>query len=293
MSKPEKTIQIVLGASGQVGSGVVDWLIEKKQPVKGVIRNPEKADKLQKKGVEIAIADAFDLVALQTAFKDGTTIFVLMPETPITDDVIGDTRAILENYRKAIESSSIKKIVGLSSYGAQHASGTGNLILSYMLEQAFVGLPVQQIFVRPAYYYSNWLPYLPIAKEQGVLPTFFPTDLKIPMISPHDVAHFVAQVMTKPVEGVVIYELEGPAHYSSEEVAQTLGQILNKDVKAEQIPRERWKETLQQAGFSVDAMKNLIEMTEAVINGLARPEKKETTSFTAQTTLEQYMKGLV
>ncbi|WPP48564.1 NmrA family NAD(P)-binding protein [Catalinimonas niigatensis] len=289
MNTLEKNMHIVLGASGQVGSGVVDWLIRQKQPVKGVIRNPEKATELQEKGAKTAIADAFDQAALQTALKDGTTIFVLTPETLITDDIIGDTKTILENYRKAVESSSIKKIVGLSSYGAQHASGTGNLMLSYMLEHAFVGLPVQQIFVRPAYYYSNFLPYLPVVKAEGILPTFFPVDLKLPMISPQDVAHFVAEAMTKTVEGVAIYELEGPTHYSPEDVAQTLGQVLNKDVKAEQIPRQRWKETLQQAGFYVDAMKNLMEMTEAVISGLARPEKKETIAVTGRTTLEQYM----
>jgi uncharacterized protein YbjT (DUF2867 family) len=285
-------MHIILGASGQVGSGIIDQLIREKKPVKGVIRNPEKARELRKKGAELAIADAFDLAALQAAFKGGTTVFVFTPESIHSEDLIGDTKVILENYRKAIESSPIKKIVGLSSCGAQHTSGTGNLKQSYMLEHAFMGMSVQQVFIRPAYYYSNWLPYLPTVKEQGVLPTFFPSDLKIPMVSPHDVAQFVAGVMGKPVEGAAIYELEGPGDYSSNDVAQTLGQVLDREVKAEQIPREGWEEALQQAGFSADVMKNFIEMTEAVISGLAKPERKGTIAVRAQTTLKQYMEAL-
>lgn len=161
--------------------------------------------------------------------------------------------------------------------------------MSFMLEQAFVGLKVQQIFVRPAYYYSNWLPYLTTVKEQGLLPTFYPVDLKIPMLSPLDVAEFVAEVLVKPIEDSPIYELESPEWYSSQDVADTLGNVLGRKVGVHQMPREDWEDQLKKIGFTKDAAKNFIEMTEAVIAGKAMPEYGDKILVKTKTTLKQYL----
>src|SRR3989337_2410684 len=131
---------------------------------------------------------------------------------------MGDTKTMLDNYKKAIEGSQIKKIVGLSSMGAQHETNSGTLKMSYMLEHNFAELEVQKIFVRPAYYYSNWMESLSAIQDEGILPTFFPVDLKIPMVSPLDVAKFLAELMSNPVEGEPIFEVEGPTWYSSKEI---------------------------------------------------------------------------
>src|SRR5205085_2096364 len=103
----------------------------------------------------------------------------------------------------------------------------------------FTDLETQTVFVRPAYYLSNWLRYLPVVEEQGILPTFYPVDLKIPMLSPLDVAAFIADLMAKPIEGSPIYELEGPDWYSSDDVAATLSTVLKRPVEAHQTPRDQ------------------------------------------------------
>lgn len=284
-------MNIILGASGQVGSALAENLIGKDKPVCAVIRNKKKAGDLEDKGIEVRIADYFDEKALTNAVQGGDLIFVLTPETEKSDDILGDTKTLLESYKSAIESSTIKKVVGLSSIGAQHPSDTGNLQMSYMLEHAFSEMPVQQIFVRPAYYYSNWLSYLPAVKEQGVLPTFFPTDLEISMVSPIDVAECIADIIVKNIDGSQIYELEGPKAYRPIDVAKTFEEILGRTVEAQEIPRTKWKETLQQIGFTEDAAQNLIEMTEAVIDGRAKPEGKGAKRIELSTTLKQYFKG--
>lgn len=286
-------MNIILGASGQVGSAIADNLIKNNKPVRGVIRDPEKANDLENKGIEVRIADYFDLEALKKAVKDGELIFVLTPETASSEDVLGDTRTLLNNYRRAIESSEIRKIIGLSSIGAQHKKGTGNLRMSYMLEHAFGKMPIPQVFIRPAYYYSNWLMYLSAVQEQGMLPTFFPVNHKIPMISPMDVADFIADKIRNGIDKSAIYEVVGPESPSPKDVANIFGGILNSDVKAQQVPRERWKETLQQAGFTNDASQNLIEMTDAVINGYTTPEGKGSNPITLQTTLKQYLQEII
>src|SRR5690554_4285456 len=139
-------MNIILGATGQIGSAIVDDLIEKGLPTRAVFRNEEKADELRNKGVEVAIADYFDLDALNEAVKDGDLIFLLTPETVTSDDVLGDTEKLLDNYCKAIEHSGIRSVIGLSSIGAQFNKGTGNLLMSNMLERKIAELNIHKVF---------------------------------------------------------------------------------------------------------------------------------------------------
>ncbi len=277
----------VLGASGQVGGAIVAHLLEQKTDVKAVVHSEDKADDLKKKGAQVAIADAFDAAALKSAFADAETVFVLTPETGKSNDVIGDTEKILANYRAAVAANpSVKYVVGLSSMGAQHP--VGNLKMSSLLERAFDGLAAQTVFVRPAYYYSNWQPYGEAVKKDGVLPTFYPVDLQIPMISPLDVAAFIAGVLLHPKESAPLIELIGPEKLSSADVARAFGDVLKRDVKAQEIPKEKWDDQLKQMGFTDDATKNFNAMTETVISENTDPEGTGEV-VALQTTLTEYL----
>lgn len=279
---------IILGASGNVGATVVDRLLQNDLPVKGVTRSRQHAGVLQKKGAKAAIADAKDLPALQEAFADGTVLFAITAETFKEKDVLGETQEVLQNYRAAVEAAGIEKVVGLSSVGAQYNEGTGNLLMSHMLEHAFDGLPVRKIFIRPSYYFSNWLMYLPVVKEKGILPTFFPPEMRIAMMSPQDVAEIAANILAEDQSEDKIYELEGPQEYSSIDVAQAFSGALGMEVKVQQIPREQWEETLRQQEFSEDAIKNFVDMTEAVVSGKIVREGKEL--IKGDTALETYIR---
>lgn len=260
-------MNLILGATGQVGSILVANLLKKGQPVRAVIRNSVKAPDLISKGVEVYVADYFDGAALKKAFQGGSSVFLLTPENPECVDFINESRTIINNYREAIRSAKITNIIGLSSGGAQHESGTGNLVASYLLEHAFSGLEIEQTFVRPAYYFSNWMGYLELVKEHGILPTFFPPEMKLPMIAPADVAAFSAKLMSDDTPRERIYEITGPYAYSSSEIAQIFEAALNRSVTVQQMLPEDWESTLLQAGFTKDGAHNLMLMTKAVIDG--------------------------
>jgi uncharacterized protein YbjT (DUF2867 family) len=284
-------MDIILGATGQIGSMLVDNLIKRGQSVRAVVRNGSKAEGLRSKGIEISIADYFDVEALKKAFQGGSLAFLLTPENPESQDFISETKTIINNYREAILASGITKIVGLSSNGAQHESGTGNLMASYMLEHAFSDLEIEQVFVRPSYYFSNWLGYLELVKEHGILPTFFPPEMKVPMIAPPDVAEFLSEVMVCKIPKERIYEITGPHAYSSLDIAKILGEVLNRNVILQQVLPEEWESTLIQAGFSKDGAKNLALMTKAVIEGKTKNETSNPVSFS--TDFKSYLKNFM
>lgn len=283
-------MNVVPGASGQIGSTIVNALLRKKKPVRGVVRNPQKANELEKKGIEVAVADLFNLGSLKKAFSDVDTAFVFTPESLDANDVLADAQKILNNYKKAIQASEIKKIVGLSSMGAQYQSGTGNLQMSYMLEHSFEELPVKKLFIRPAYYYSNWMPSFNTVKEQGILPSFFPEDHAIPMVAPGDVAEFIAEKMISEEDQEGVYEVSGPQFYSPKDIANAFGEYLKRKVTVQVLPKPQWEETLQQLGFSESVKENFIQMTEAVISGKTIPEKTHNDYVNLKTGFLNYLR---
>lgn len=280
-------MNVVVGASGRVGSALVKELSERGMPVAAVIRNRDKAGMFNR-GVQVRVGDIFDADALSETFEGGDTVFLMTPENMHSEDVLGDAKKVIENYRKAIERVRVKRIVGLSSMGAHIGEGSGNLYISYLLEKAFTDMPVEATFIRPAYYYSNWLGYLDIAREYGILPTFFGPAQKIAMISPANVARFAATVICGEALPMPVYEIASQEDYSSNDVAQIFGNYLNRDVIVQQIPQEQWIPTLLSAGFSNDAARNMAAMTATLTNQNDNPGS-EIPLFRLDTKLEDYL----
>lgn len=282
-------MNIIVGATGQVGSNLINEIKTNGFPVRAIVRNP---DKFSDKAIEARTADLFNAGQLIEAFKDGTTVFVLTPENPTSNDIIEETKQIVENYKKAIQATGIKKVVALSCIGSHIDNNTGNVLMSRILEQSLDDLDIEKVYIRPSYYFSNWLGYLETIEQYGVLPSFFPEGLKIEMLSPIDLAKFIAKIMTDTSfsEKKKIYELIGQQKYSSLDVANAFSKLLNKNVRVQSIPQDKWKETLISVGFTENTATNLSDMTQAVIDNKTIPEYPNNT-IKFPTTLEEYLDG--
>ena len=112
--------------------------------------------------------------------------------------------------------------------------------MSRMLEHGFDDLHLTKVFIRPSYYFSNWLGFLETIKQYGIMPTFFPADLQIDMNSPVDVARFVAEAIIDEHQYVdkKVFELVGPEKYSSRDVAKTFAKLLDRKIETQPVPKE-------------------------------------------------------
>jgi uncharacterized protein YbjT (DUF2867 family) len=279
-------MNIIVGATGQIGSHILKELDDAELPYRAVIRDQRK---LSDKNRDFRQADLFDVEEVIRAFAGGETAFLLTPEDPGSHDPLGDTEKIVANYRTAILATGIQKIIGLSSIGAHLPGNIGNLAMSRILEEGFRDLPIETTFIRPSYYYSNWLAYVDTVRQYNILPTFIPEELTLDMNAPEDVANFISRVITGQVSTgrQEIFELTGPLKYSSSDVAKTLSKILGKEVQTQPIPKEIWFETLLSAGFTESAAYSLIDMTQVVVNGKALP-KRPAHAIQLSTELQEY-----
>lgn len=284
----KNNVNIIVGASGQVGSYIIDRLVANEIPTIAVVRDPNK---LKNSNLPFRQADLFNTDQVVKAFYGATTAFLLTPENPSSNDIIDDTKKIIENYRKAIEANKIKRIICLSSIGAHIEGKSGNLIMSKLLKKSFDNFNIEKIFVRPSYYFSNWLGYLSTIEQFGILPTFFPEELTIEMLSPLDLAFFIAEIIAKPIGQTTtnVYELVGPKTYNSIDISRAFSSVLNKEVFLQSIPRDKWKETLLSVGFTSNSADNLIDMTQAVVDGFTTPEFPSKT-ISLKTTIDDYLR---
>ncbi|MBW4661795.1 MAG: NmrA family NAD(P)-binding protein [Drouetiella hepatica Uher 2000/2452] len=259
---------VVFGATGQTGSAVADALLEKNQSVRVVLRSDKTAAAWRDKGADVAFADLSDLEAMTNAMQNTDTVYAMNPPAYNVADMFVVARGIGERYVAAIKNSGAQKVVLLSSVGSQHASGTGNILTTHMLETIFGDLEIPVAYLRASAFLENWGSVAQVAAEQGILPSFYtPLERKIPMVCATDIGRAVAQAMTETWTGKRIIELHGAADYSPNDVAAAFAAVLNREVQAVAVPESEWQTTISSFGFSPEAVNSYSEMMRGFNSG--------------------------
>ena len=87
------------------------------------------------------------------------------------------------------------------------------------------------------------------------------------MIATVDIGRIAAEVLCEKWEGVRIIDLEGPARYSPNDVAEHLSLNLGESVQPTSIPKSDWAQSIAGQGFSSAAISGFIEMTQGLNSG--------------------------
>lgn len=241
----------VMGVSGQVGAHVARALLDGHQRVRVVVRDAEKGNVWATEGCEVAVADANDVNALTRAFTGSTGVFILLPPNFDPSEGFPETRIIVENLRTALEHANPKKVVCISTIGAQ-ARQSNLLTQLQILEEGLGSLNTSVTFLRPAWFMENCLWDIEPAKGGGVIPSFLqPLDKPIPMVATADVGRVSAELLQEESLGKQIVELESEHQVTPNDIATAFSELLSKDVRMEAVPSNAW-----QALFRSQGMKN-------------------------------------
>ncbi|MFS0726962.1 hypothetical protein [Paenibacillus sp. 1P07SE] len=96
------------------------------------------------------------------------------------------------------------------------------------------------------------------------------------MIAPTDVARCLADAMTGPEKEQRIVEISGPRSYRAMDIAAISEDVLGRSISVQHIAPEAWQSTLLEVGFSDAGTANLMQMTQAVIDGKTTPASSST-----------------
>lgn len=256
---------IVMGATGHVGSAVSQTLLDRGQPVTVVTRDSRHGQPWKAKGAEVAIADIDDVETLRAAFRRGRRAFLLNPPA----DIKGDTDAIelrtVANILAALEGSGLEKVVAESTAGAMPGKGIGDSSVLWALEQGLARQPIPAAINRVGFYLSNWDAQLESVRSGGKLQTMYPADFVLPMIAPQDAGKIAAERLMSPIDDVAMRYIEGPARYSSADVARAFADALGRSVDVETTTPEHFRDAYRQLGFSPAAAEAYSRMAEETL----------------------------
>ena len=238
----------ITGITGNVGGQVAVALLAAGHPVRGLMRDPLKAQAWAERGCEIAIADIGHADSLTEAFAGAEAVFVLVP--PVFDPSPGFPEAYTTaaTLKSALEKARPGRVVYLSTIGAQ-AKQTNLLSQHTIIENTLRELALPITFLRPGWFMENCSWDVVPAREKGVIPSFLqPLDKPVPMVATADIGRHAAELLLERWTGHRVVELEGPQRVTPDEIAATYADLIGHTVRMEAVPRETWETVFRGQG---------------------------------------------
>lgn len=240
----------ITGISGKVGGALARTLLSKGLPVRAIVRDPGKAQHWASQGCESALADMEDVAALTAAFRGADGVFILPPSNFDPSPGFPEARVVIDAVKAALEAARPRKVVCLSTIGAQ-ASQSNLLTQRSLMEHTLSQLSMPVTFLRPGWFMENSAWDVASARDEGIVRSFLqPLDKPVAMIATADVGRVAAELLQQDWTGTRVVELEGPQRVSPNDIAATFAKILGRDVRAEAVPRETWGALFRSQGMN-------------------------------------------
>jgi uncharacterized protein YbjT (DUF2867 family) len=286
---------VIAGATGKTGTAVVRTLLAAGREVRGLARGGERAQRAPQAGLTYRdVPTLADSNALAAALEGAEGAYILLPTDLRTESFLDDARRTVEAIATAVEISGVPHVVLLSSIGAQHAQGTGPIVALHHAEQRLRATGAGITVLRAALFLENWAAVAGVART-GTLPTFVPPGLAYPTVAAADIGRVAAQaLLTGPAAaGHQVIELAGPRELSADDVAAILARLLDREVKAQQVPPAAVAPTLQGLGISADVSALYAELYAGLARGALAWEGHGTRAMRGEVPAEEVLRGLV
>lgn len=216
---------LVTGATGTIGSLVVQGLAAAGAQVHAFVRTPGK--KRFPAGVKEVVGDLTDVPSLRTALSSVRTLFLLNAVTP---DEVTQALAALNLAREA----GIERIVYLSVIHADTFTNVPHFTGKHTAERMIESLDMPATILRPAYFMQNESMVQQVIQGYGVYPMPIGST-GVAMIDARDIADVAVTELLRrdrapaPSPRVTL-ELVGPESWTGESVAQVWSAALGREV---------------------------------------------------------------
>jgi uncharacterized protein YbjT (DUF2867 family) len=251
---------LITGATGNVGSAVLDILSSTDANLRALVHDEPKAQSLRDRGVEAILGDFLDPESLAPALEGVGTVLLI---TPIHPEQVRQAANVIEAAR---DSDNDPRIVRLSVAQASHEAPTKNSRQHAQIEEELISSGLPYTLLRPTTFMQNTLATARAVASEGRIYQPF-KDGKLGMIDARDMGKVAAKVLTEEGHEGKTYTLTGPAAISFYEIAEMLSEVLGKKVDYVPISLEKAKEAMLGMGLSEWKAEVLIEYARAHSQG--------------------------
>jgi uncharacterized protein YbjT (DUF2867 family) len=221
---------LVTGATGNVGSRVVQELQERGVPVRAFMRDHGKAQTMPGDGVELAVGDFSDPESVRRSMEGVEGVFLACSNQP--RQVEYETRVI-----DAAREAGVRRIVKLSALGAEIGAPVAFWDWHARIEEHLQSSGIPSVVLRPGFSMANLLASAETVQYTGKL--FVPAgEARISMVHPQDVGAAASVALIGDGHEGETYTLTGPEAITFEGVAGHLSEAVGREIECLNVPDE-------------------------------------------------------
>lgn len=262
----------IVGSLGNIGKPLTQKLISEGHEVTVITSSIERQTEIEQLGANAAIGSVNDAQFLEKTFKGADAVFSMTPPNMGGNNIIINTTNAGKALASAIQKSHVKRVVMLSSIGADQPKGTGPIQALYNIESIFNELKdVAITYLRAGYFYTNFYASAPMITNMGILGGNMENTTLLPLVHPIDIAVAAAEELQKIVTEnnirYIISDIKTP-----EEVAMTIGAAIKKPLSWVSFTDEQNQDGMLQAGVPLEISELYTEMGKALRNGIIQKD---------------------
>ncbi|HTG68880.1 MAG TPA: SDR family oxidoreductase [Candidatus Udaeobacter sp.] len=260
---------LVTGATGKLGTKVVETLL-KSIPASQLavsVRNPEKAEGLQARGVEVRHGDFDRPETLDSAFAGIDRLLIISAD--------GDNETRIRQHTNAVAAAQ-RAQVGFIAYTSAANASESKLFLALVhrvTEEAIIKTGIPYSFLR-----NNWYLENETGNIQGVLAgapwVTSAGNGKAGWASRQDYAEAAAAVLAGNGHENSIYELSGKL-MTQEELVSVIESVLGKEVPVQQVDDAKYAEIMKGAGVPDFVIPILVGIQQGIREGALEIESND------------------
>jgi uncharacterized protein YbjT (DUF2867 family) len=274
---------VVTTPTGHVGSRVVRLLLQAGVRPRVLVRDPDRLDAETRKHVDVRRGDLTDTAFVREATAGAESVFWVDP-TPHSDpEPIDTSLRTAAGVVDAARAGDVRRVVLLSSIGAEKRQGVGHIDALAGIEQRLDATGADVLHLRCGYFFSNLTLDLD-GLANGLLTTAFDPHQPMAWVDPRDIGDIVAaRLLSGAWHGRLVQAVHGPEDLSFADVAEVLTGALGRAVRVQAVSDDDVRAALSSAGLPPGAVEGIVGMTAGTRD--LRPEQPRELTTTTPTTL--------
>lgn len=247
---------LITGATGDVGSKVVEYLLRRGERPRVFVRNETKARSRFGDRVDIFVGDLADPASLRPALEGVDALFLVNtgPQIPALDEAAA----------KVAKAAGVKHLVKLSSMDVQQGLAIG--AWHERGEEAVRASGVPFTFVQPTGFMSNLLAWAPSIKAEGVVRAST-GDGRRAFIHSDDIAAVTSRALTTREYVGESLPITGPEALNYAEVTAKLAAAIGRQLRFQPISDEEARQRYAATGASSPETEAHVSLWRAIREG--------------------------
>lgn len=273
---------VVTGPTGNIGAKVLARLAHGPEPVRAIVRAPEKIPAELRARIEIVAGDYTDPAIVSQAFAGARAVFWLMLGDPRAEDADAAFVDATRPATAALRTQGVAQVVTVSALGRVWPHAAGHAAASQRMDDLIAQSGVSLRALACPSLMENVLRQVEGIGARGVYFGVAPHGQREPLCASVDVANAAAELLADPAwRGVADVPLLGAEDISGAEMAATMTDVLGRSVAYREMTIADLCAGMIARGASPGMARAMAEMMAAKIAGMDRRVPRDATNTTA------------